>query len=105
MMSALRSFALARSGESAATGHVSRRPRRTNRSAGPCRDSGNCRNRPSLDRGRAIASQSDQSGTRPNVGHESDYSWITGQIRIENGQHVIHYAAPEVVDAHNAAWY
>lgn len=37
------------------------------------------------------------------VGHESDYSWITGQIRIENGRHVIHYAPPEVIDAHNGS--
>jgi hypothetical protein len=35
------------------------------------------------------------------VGHENDYSWITGQLRVENGLYVIYYAAPEVVDAHN----
>ncbi len=32
------------------------------------------------------------------VGHEEDYSWITGQIQIENGGVVIHYANPETVD-------
>ena len=37
------------------------------------------------------------------VGHETDYSWITGQLRIENGRYVIHYAAPEVIDAHNGS--
>ena len=37
------------------------------------------------------------------VGHAEDYSWITGQIRIENGQHVIHYAPPEVVDRFNGS--
>jgi len=37
------------------------------------------------------------------VGHETDYSWITGQIRIENGRYVIHYAPPEVVDAHSGS--
>jgi hypothetical protein len=35
------------------------------------------------------------------VGHETDYSWITGQLRIENGLYVIHYATPEVVDQHS----
>ena len=37
------------------------------------------------------------------VGHEQDYSWITGQIRVENGQHVIHFAPPEVVDRYNGS--
>jgi hypothetical protein len=37
------------------------------------------------------------------VGHESDYSWITGQLRIENGRYVIHYASPEVVDTHDGS--
>ncbi|MEI7683400.1 MAG: hypothetical protein WCL32_00125 [Planctomycetota bacterium] len=37
------------------------------------------------------------------VGHESDYSWITGQIHIENGVHVLHYATPETVDAYNGS--
>ena len=37
------------------------------------------------------------------VGHEQDFSWITGQIRIENGQHVIHFAPPEVVDRFNGS--
>ena len=37
------------------------------------------------------------------VGHETDYSWITGQLRIENGRYVIHYAAPEVIDTHNGS--
>jgi hypothetical protein len=32
------------------------------------------------------------------VGHAEDYSWITGQIRIENGVHVLYYATPEVID-------
>lgn len=35
------------------------------------------------------------------VGHETDYSWITGQIRIENGHHVLHFATPETVDRYN----
>ena len=37
------------------------------------------------------------------VGHETDYSWITGQLRIENGLYVIHYATPETVDRHNGS--
>jgi hypothetical protein len=37
------------------------------------------------------------------VGHETDYSWITGQLRVENGSYVIHYAAPDVVDAHHGS--
>lgn len=50
--------------------------------------------------------------TRPNrisadlvskVGHETDYSWITGQLHIENGMYVIHYATPETVDAHQGS--
>jgi hypothetical protein len=32
------------------------------------------------------------------VGHADDFTWITGQIRIENGVHVLHYATPETVD-------
>jgi hypothetical protein len=35
------------------------------------------------------------------VGHAEDYAWITGQIRIENGVHVLHYATPETVDRFN----
>jgi hypothetical protein len=35
------------------------------------------------------------------VGHADDYAWITGQIRIENGVHVLHYATPETVDRYN----
>ena len=37
------------------------------------------------------------------VGHEQDYSWITGQIRVENGQHVLHFAPSEVVDRYNGS--
>lgn len=37
------------------------------------------------------------------VGRETDYSWITGQLRIEDGQYAIHYATPEVVDTHNGS--
>ncbi len=51
-------------------------------------------------------------GTRPNrisadlvdkVGRDPNFGWITGQLRIENGVHVIHYATPEVVDQHNGS--
>lgn len=37
------------------------------------------------------------------IGHEADYSWITGQLRIENGLYVIHYATPETVDRFNGS--
>lgn len=37
------------------------------------------------------------------IGHETDYSWITGQLHIENGNYVIHYATPEVVDQYNGS--
>lgn len=37
------------------------------------------------------------------IGHENDYSWITGQLRIEGGVYVIHYATPEVVDRYNGS--
>lgn len=32
------------------------------------------------------------------VGHETDFSWITGQLRRENGRWTIHFATPETVD-------
>lgn len=32
------------------------------------------------------------------VGHEGDYSWITGQLQNVGGRWVIHYAGPNVVD-------
>ena len=35
------------------------------------------------------------------VGHSDDFTWITGQIRIENGAHVLHYATPETVDRYS----
>jgi hypothetical protein len=35
------------------------------------------------------------------VGHADDFTWITGQVRIENGVHVLHYATPETVDRYN----
>ena len=35
------------------------------------------------------------------VGHADDFTWITGQIRIENGVHVLHYATPETVDRYS----
>jgi len=35
------------------------------------------------------------------AGHDTDYTWITGQIRKENGSWVIHYSNPEVVDRYN----
>lgn len=38
------------------------------------------------------------------VGHAEDYSWVTGQIRIENGVHVLHFAPPEVVDPHQGSF-
>lgn len=37
------------------------------------------------------------------VGHETDYSWITGQLHIEGGFYVIHYATPEVIDQYNGS--
>lgn len=60
----------------------------------------------------SIASSVTPPASRPNrispdlvgkVGHETDYSWITGQLHIENGSYVIHYATPEVVDQHNGS--
>jgi hypothetical protein len=35
------------------------------------------------------------------VGHQDDYSWITGQLGQVNGQWVILYATPETVDRFN----
>ena len=35
------------------------------------------------------------------VGHAEDFTWITGQVRIENGTHVLHYATPDTVDRYN----
>ena len=35
------------------------------------------------------------------VGHADDFTWITGQVRIENGVHVLHYATPDTVDRYN----
>ena len=32
------------------------------------------------------------------IGHEEDYSWITGQLEMENGAHVVYYATPDTVD-------
>src|SRR5262249_6469123 len=32
------------------------------------------------------------------VGHEDDYSWITGQLDQENGRWIIRYATPDTVD-------
>jgi hypothetical protein len=32
------------------------------------------------------------------IGHENDYSWVTGQAFLENGKWVIRYATPEIVD-------
>ncbi len=32
------------------------------------------------------------------VGHDSDYSWITGQIRLEGGRWVLRYAGQETID-------
>lgn len=32
------------------------------------------------------------------IGHEDDYSWITGQLDQENGKWIIRYATPETVD-------
>ena len=67
---------------------------------------------PTSDGAPIVNSKTIVPGTRPNrisqdligkVGHEADYSWITGQLRIENGVPVIHYATPEVVDQHNGS--
>lgn len=35
------------------------------------------------------------------VGHEADFSWITGQLRRDNGRWTIHFATPETVDRYN----
>lgn len=32
------------------------------------------------------------------IGHEDDFSWVTGQLQHENGTWVIYYATPETVD-------
>jgi hypothetical protein len=32
------------------------------------------------------------------IGHEDDYSWVTGQLDKENGRWVIRYATPETID-------
>lgn len=38
------------------------------------------------------------------VGHEDDYSWITGQLEIvSNNRYVIHFAPPEVVDRYQGS--
>jgi hypothetical protein len=37
------------------------------------------------------------------VGHEEDFSWITGQLGQANGRWVIHYATPETVDRFNGS--
>jgi hypothetical protein len=35
------------------------------------------------------------------IGHEDDYSWITGQLDQENGRWLIRYATPETVDRYH----
>lgn len=35
------------------------------------------------------------------VGHENDFSWITGQLRRENNGWVIYFATPETIDRYN----
>jgi len=40
-------------------------------------------------------------GMAEKSGHDAEYTWITGQIRKENGSWVIHYSNPEVVDRYN----
>ena len=35
------------------------------------------------------------------VGHEQDFTWVTGQLEKENGQWVIYYATPDTVDRYN----
>jgi hypothetical protein len=35
------------------------------------------------------------------VGHETDYSWITGQVRQQNGRWIIHYATSDTVDRYS----
>lgn len=32
------------------------------------------------------------------IGHENDYTWVTGQLGQQDGQWVIHYATPDTVD-------
>jgi hypothetical protein len=60
----------------------------------------------------AVVATAPVNANRPNklspdliskVGHADDYSWITGQIRIENGVHVLYYATPEVIDRFNGS--
>lgn len=62
--------------------------------------------------GSNVIKSTDLPPSRPNrispelvnkVGHEADYSWITGQLRIENGLYVIHYAPPEVIDQYHGS--
>jgi hypothetical protein len=38
------------------------------------------------------------------VGHEADYSWVTGQISREGSKWVIRYATPETVDRFNGSF-
>lgn len=38
------------------------------------------------------------------IGHEDDYSWVTGQLFQENGQWLVRYATPDTVDRFNGAF-
>jgi hypothetical protein len=35
------------------------------------------------------------------IGHEDDYSWITGQLDQENGRWLLRYATPETIDRYH----
>jgi hypothetical protein len=35
------------------------------------------------------------------IGRDEKFEWITGQIEIENGTHVVYYATPETIDKFN----
>jgi hypothetical protein len=37
------------------------------------------------------------------VGHEKDYSWITGRLSRTSGGWVLHYAGPHEVDSHGGS--
>ena len=32
------------------------------------------------------------------IGRDDNFEWITGQLEIEKGKHVIYYATPETID-------
>ncbi len=32
------------------------------------------------------------------IGHQDDYSWLTGQVEVVNGTYIVHYATPSTND-------